>query len=78
MDAEVGEDEEWQNQFGERWKREPSASINKALVEHANRHKKVLEQARKGDNRIRNKMDQWSGFIQLLCEDKVSFVNFYI
>ncbi|CAG8560890.1 7713_t:CDS:10 [Diversispora eburnea] len=75
LDAEAGEDEEWQNQFGERWKREPSENINKALVEQANRHKKLLEQARKGDNRIRNKMDQWSGFIQLLCEDKETLAN---
>ncbi|CAG8486941.1 3280_t:CDS:10 [Acaulospora colombiana] len=75
LDAEAGEDEEWQSQFGERWLRESSENVNKGLIEQANKHKKILEQARMGDNSIRNKIEQWSGFIKLLGEDKETLIS---
>ncbi|CAG8511892.1 16671_t:CDS:10 [Acaulospora morrowiae] len=75
LDAEAGEDEEWQSQFGERWTRECSENGNKGLVDQANRYKETLERARVGDNTVREKIDKWSDYIRLLCEDKETLVS---
>ncbi|CAG8593435.1 9056_t:CDS:10, partial [Scutellospora calospora] len=70
LDQEIIEDEEWEKKFGERWTRAKSDEINKDLVNQGLSYQEVLQQARKGDLAIKNKMEQWSQLIELLGSDR--------
>ncbi|KAL1921126.1 uncharacterized protein VTP21DRAFT_10842 [Calcarisporiella thermophila] len=66
LDEEMEEDEALRGEYGDRWKRPPSEKLANHLVEQGKKHRRTLDAARKSDSIVKNKLDIWAQFIELL------------
>ncbi|KAN0061256.1 pH-response regulator protein palA/rim20 [Thecaphora frezii] len=78
LDDEEREDAEVRETFSrERWRRAPSAEAARELREQAHTYRQTLEQARRSDGIVRQKLEDWRDVIGVLAgemEDLEAFV----